>query len=214
MNASRRSDEVDRVEPGERLVHEQDLGVVQDRGDELDLLLVALGQLLRAAVGVIRDAEAGQPGGRLACRALGRDAVQRREVDELVEDRHPRVQPALLGEVAPRPPRQVGDVGWPSQRISPASARRIPRQIRIVVVLPAPFAPRKPKTSPRGDLEGQAVEGDGRAEPLGDVVDRKAHLRARIARHPPDRPRPMVPGADRVRAADLPAPPLDVRLFG
>ena len=24
----------------------------------------------------------------------------------------------------------------------------IPRQIRIVVVLPAPFAPRKPKTSP------------------------------------------------------------------
>ena len=43
-------DEVDRVEPGERLVHQQDLGVVQDRGDELDLLLVALGQLLGAAL--------------------------------------------------------------------------------------------------------------------------------------------------------------------
>ena len=51
----------------------------------------------------------------------------------------------------------------------------IPRQIRIVVVLPAPFAPRKPKTSPRGDLEGQAVEGDGRAETLRDVVDLEAH---------------------------------------
>ena len=43
--------------------------------------------------------------------------------------------------------RRVGD---PSQRTSPASARRIPRQIRIVVVLPAPLAPRKPKISPRG----------------------------------------------------------------
>ena len=46
--------------------------------------------------------------------------------------------------------------GWPSQRISPASARRIPRQIRIVVVLPAPLAPRKPKISPRGTLKDSA----------------------------------------------------------
>jgi len=35
-------DEVDGVETGERLVHQEDLGIVQDRGDELDLLLVAL----------------------------------------------------------------------------------------------------------------------------------------------------------------------------
>ena len=45
-------DQVDRVEPGERLVHQQDLGVVEDRRDELDLLLVALRQLLGPAVGV------------------------------------------------------------------------------------------------------------------------------------------------------------------
>ena len=40
---------VDRVEPGEGLVHDQHLRVVQDRRDELDLLLVALGELLDLA---------------------------------------------------------------------------------------------------------------------------------------------------------------------
>ena len=45
----------------------------------------------------------------------------------------------------------------------------------MVVVLPAPLAPRKPKTSPRGDLERQPVEGRRRAEALGDVIDVEAH---------------------------------------
>jgi len=39
------------------------------------------------------------------------------------------------------------------------------------------------------DLEGQAVEGDGRAETLRDVVDLEAHL-AEDSRYPPGRPRP------------------------
>src|SRR2546421_8952160 len=38
----------------------------------------------------------------------------------------------------------------PSQATVPSSGRRTPRAIRIVVVLPAPFAPRKPKPWPRG----------------------------------------------------------------
>ena len=38
--------QVDRIEPGERLVHQQDVRVVEDGRDELDLLLVALAQLL------------------------------------------------------------------------------------------------------------------------------------------------------------------------
>ena len=57
--------QVHRVEPAERLVHEQDVGAVQDGRDELDLLLVALAELLGAAVCVIRDAEARQPVARL-----------------------------------------------------------------------------------------------------------------------------------------------------
>ena len=84
----------------------------------------------------------------------------------------------------------------------------MPRQIRIVVVLPAPFAPRKPKTAPPGDLEGQARRARRRAEPLGDVVDLEAHA-PRIAACPGRvavRPMVRVPGRPRrqhgVRSAD------------
>ena len=102
-------DEVDRIEARERLVHEQDLGLVEDRGDELDLLLVALRQLLGAPVRRIRGCGSGPASACASLRARSRRrAVQRGEVDELVEDRHPRIQPALLGEVAPRPAGQLG----------------------------------------------------------------------------------------------------------
>ena len=36
---------VDRVEAAEGLVHDDEVGLVQQRGDELDLLLHALGEL-------------------------------------------------------------------------------------------------------------------------------------------------------------------------
>jgi hypothetical protein len=42
--------QVDRIEPGERLIHEEDVRRVQDRGDELDLLLVALAELFGTPV--------------------------------------------------------------------------------------------------------------------------------------------------------------------
>ncbi len=50
--------QVDRVEPGERLVHEQHVRPMEDGRDELDLLLVALAQLLGPPFGVVGDAEA------------------------------------------------------------------------------------------------------------------------------------------------------------
>ena len=83
-------DQVDGIEPGEGLVHQEDLGVVEDGRDELDLLLVALRQLLCPSVGVLGDAEAAQPADRGSPGAVGRLAVQRGEVDKLVEHGHPR----------------------------------------------------------------------------------------------------------------------------
>ncbi len=93
---------------------------MEDRGDELDLLLVALAQLLGAPVGVVGDAEPGEPVQRLAAGRRRRLAVQRGEVDELVQDRHPRVQAALLGQVAPGPARQLV-----RQRAVPANLARV-----------------------------------------------------------------------------------------
>ena len=59
--------DVDRVEADERLVHDQDIGLVEDRRDQLDLLLVALRQFLGAPLLVLRDAGSGP-----ASRARGR----------------------------------------------------------------------------------------------------------------------------------------------
>ena len=46
-----------------------------------------------------------------------------------------------------------------------------PHSMRIVVDLPAPLLPRKPKTSPCRDLERQAVDGDEVAEALRQIGD-------------------------------------------
>jgi len=102
---------VDRIEPGERLVHQQHLRVVEHGRQELDLLLVALRQLLGPAVGELGNPESGEPGSRLASGDVTGHAVQAREVDQLVQDAHPRVEAALLGQVAPRAARQPIVVG-------------------------------------------------------------------------------------------------------
>ena len=47
--------------------------------------------------------------------------------------------------------------------------------MRIVVVLPAPLAPRKPKTSPGCDGERDAVERLHVAEALAEAVDPQGH---------------------------------------
>ena len=100
--------DVHRVEPHERLVEEQHGRVVQDRRDDLDLLLVALRELLGPALLVLRDPEAGQPMAGSFGRDPARDAVQRREEHELLEHLHPRVEAALLGQVAPGSAGQLG----------------------------------------------------------------------------------------------------------
>ena len=70
------------------------------------------------------------------------------EVGELLEDAHPRVQAALLGHVPePQPHVRVDRLALPADLARSAVAR--PKMQRIVVVLPAPFGPRKPTRRPR-----------------------------------------------------------------
>ena len=182
-------DQVDRVEARERLVHQQDLGVVEDRRDELDLLLVALRQLLGAARRVLGDAEAIQPAERVPARPRRLHAVQRAEVDELVEDVHPRVEPALLGQVAPRAARHLADrPAVPADRtvVGDDDPEADPHRRRLARAVGAEEAEDLAAT----DLEGQAVEGRRAAEALGDVVDLEAHRR-RIARFQATQVRPV-----------------------
>ena len=53
----------------------------------------------------------------------------------------------------------------------PASGARRPSRISTVVVLPAPFGPSRPKTSPPGDVEVDAVDGDEVAVALDQSAD-------------------------------------------
>ena len=60
-SVSMRSGGVDGVEAAEGLVHDDELGLVQQRGDELDLLLHALGELFGLLVDGVGDLDAFAP---------------------------------------------------------------------------------------------------------------------------------------------------------
>ena len=95
-------DDVDRegVEAGERLVEDQHLRVVHERRGDLRALLVAERQRLDVVVQALAEPELLEQrgGARRGIRPL--EAVQAREVDDVLDHLHRRVQPALLGHVA------------------------------------------------------------------------------------------------------------------
>ena len=63
----------------------------------------------------------------------------------------------------------------PSTCTSPESGSVRPSQISIVVVLPAPFGPSRPKHSPARHVEVDAVDGDDVLEGLAQLADVKGH---------------------------------------
>ena len=68
----------------------------------------------------------------------------------------------------------------------PRSGWRMPQSMRMVVDLPAPLGPRKPKISPLATLERDMVDRGERPERLGQVLD----VDARLAHPATLRPRP------------------------
>ena len=69
--------------------------------------------------------------------------------------------------------------GTPSISIEPASSRCAPLRHLISVDLPAPLSPSSASTSPRVDLEVDAVERRDRAEALGRAADGEHGVRLR-----------------------------------
>ena len=93
-------DGVDGIEAAEGLVHDDELGLVQERCDELDLLLHALGELFGLLGDGFGDLHALAPDVGSLAGSGGVEAVQLAEEDELVHDLHLFVEAALFGEVA------------------------------------------------------------------------------------------------------------------
>ena len=139
--------------PAGRLVHDQDLGVVQQRLRHRDPLAVALGEL---ADRLVRDRleralrrarrRSGSAGRRPTCPAPGRRTRAGRAGS--CRDRAGR---SRAGSRGARPPRS-GRPGRRSRRSGPCPrvGATNPVRSRIVVVLPAPLGPRNATTCPRG----------------------------------------------------------------
>ena len=158
----------ERVEPGERLVEDEQLRLVQQRGRELRALLVAVRELLDLRIGAIGEAEPLEPVRRRRARRARAQPVQTAEVGELLADRHPRIEAALLRHVAePQPlgqpdrppvPEHLAGVQLdePEDR---AHRRRLPGAVR----------PEEAEHPPAPDRERAVIERLHRAEPLANA---------------------------------------------
>ncbi|CDN42566.1 hypothetical protein BN871_BM_00350 [Paenibacillus sp. P22] len=94
---------VDRIESAERFVQNHQLRPMDDRRDELDLLLVALGQLFHALVIILRHSEAFQPRLEAFVGVRRRHSLQPGKVDQLLADLDLRIEASLLRQVADVP---------------------------------------------------------------------------------------------------------------
>ena len=157
-----------RVQPGRRLVEEQQLHVGRERRDQGDLLPVALGVGCGPSwSGRARSARAGRPRRpRRLHPAAGRAGRSpRRRSGSATGSRRPgrrRAAGAARG-VAPRVPAEEPHL--------PASSRSRPSRTRIVVDLPAPFGPRKPCTSPCCTARSSPSSARHRPERLDQALD-------------------------------------------
>ena len=163
-----------RVETGEGLVEDEELGLVEERSRELRALLVAVRKrldLLGRAVGEVEPLEP-----RHGCGARGTrfDPVQAGEVGELLADGHTRIEAALLGHVAEALALPESDRPHVPKHLSSSSSTR-PKTARMAVVLPAPFGP---KTEHAPTLDGERAAGERLhlPEPLRDVDDAEHRL--------------------------------------
>ena len=142
----------DGVDADRRLVEEHDLGVVQDPARDVQPLAhaarVALDALLLAALQADELEHLVDP----EPLRLAGDAVELGEVAEVVVRGEPLVEAAVAAEDVADPLAhlaRVATTSWPSTRASPLVGSRRVISILIVVVLPAPFGPSRPKSSPR-----------------------------------------------------------------
>jgi hypothetical protein len=90
---------VDRVEATERLVEDEQLGLVDHRAYELDLLLHALRQILDPPVRPLGEAEALEPREAATPALPPRHPPDLAQEDHQVEGLHLPVDPPLLGQI-------------------------------------------------------------------------------------------------------------------
>ena len=142
-----------RVDAGGGLVEEQQLRLVDRRSAQRQPLPPADGEV--AGEFVLASHQVGHVQHVLALGRRTSPAAGRRPRRRTSGSRRPSCpRTARTSGTCSRSAAAPGRGGAPRPRRAPARCpdfgRRVPVSIRIVVVLPDPFGPRKPKTSPRG----------------------------------------------------------------
>ena len=187
----------DRIEAAHRLVEDDHLRVVHQRLRDADALQHALRVGAEARVGrVARDRPA------RAARSTRARALRRRDTGEpRVEVERARGRSGSRRSTGSRAGSRRGaataglaHVAGRGSSPSPAVGRISPISILIVVVLPAPLGPTKPKISPSRTLERDPVQhalhaqAEARAEVLDDVARPTTSAPSRLIPRPPPRP--------------------------
>ena len=137
------------VEADGRLVEEEDRRLAEQRLRQADALAVALRQRADAPVGHAVEPACGEHTRDRARLRGARDALHAGDEAEVRLHAEVGVEGGVLGEVADRAPageRLADEVVARHPHLT--RGRKMPASIRIVVVLPAPFGPRKPTISP------------------------------------------------------------------
>ena len=172
-----------RIDARGRLVEDQHLGLVHDRDGERQPLADAERQVLRRAGRHDRQDRSGRPVRRCApspfAPADGTGARAGRGSAEPSARYRARTTATCSRRACARS-RSLASSGRPNSSASPSLAGNSPVSIFIVVVLPQPFEPTKPKISPRSIVKltwSTAVKSPkrqvrSRATMTGSVVDR------------------------------------------
>ena len=88
-----------RVQTAERLVHHNQIGIVQERGYQLNLLLHPLGEFPGLLINCVGYLHPIRPIQCTPARLFGRQPVQLTEEDQLIQNLHLLVESALLGQI-------------------------------------------------------------------------------------------------------------------
>ena len=134
------------IEPGGRLVEEENLRAVEQRLGDLGAACEASRERLDEVVRAVQDGEAPERLRQAAREASAREAVERALYEEVLAHRELPVEATpcfLLSAVTFRVGSRPATVNEPD-----VGGRRVAR-MRKSVVLPPPFGPRRAKISPR-----------------------------------------------------------------
>src|SRR5580704_18295964 len=176
---------VDRIQPAERLVEYDELGIVQERPDELDFLLHPAGQLVDLLLVPLGEPEPREPLVDAPVDIPPRHPFQLAQEPQHTAHLHLAIQPAFLGEIANPVGHALGAARlaehvdraavWGDHVQDHPDRRRLPGAVRA----------EQPVDASSGNGERQPLYGDVAIEGFLHVsnVDREiAHIRDSILR--------------------------------